>query len=174
MTYTRDRLQTILLAAIAAIAGYFTLVSSAIEQYSRGYVEQVYESQGAGVRLAMNIVPAVIFLAFSNRFNVVNPEKAIWRTFAILALVSGGVYFWITSTVVVDRLALYIIPLQIFVISRLPHVFGYRGAHSPAIVLLVIAYSATIQFVWLNYANHSQYWLPYQFYPLLNPALGAP
>jgi len=25
-----------------------------------------------------------------------------------------------------------------------------------------------VMFVWLNYATHSKYWLPYQFYPLVD------
>jgi hypothetical protein len=29
----------------------------------------------------------------------------------------------------------------------------------------VIAYSALVLFVWLNFAKHADYWLPYQFYP---------
>ena len=27
-------------------------------------------------------------------------------------------------------------------------------------------YYSAVLFVWLNFATHSQYWLPYRFYPL--------
>jgi hypothetical protein len=30
----------------------------------------------------------------------------------------------------------------------------------------VIAYSAIIQFTWLNYAENSGFWLPYKVFPL--------
>lgn len=33
------------------------------------------------------------------------------------------------------------------------------------IVVAVVAYYALVQFVWLNYASHSKYWVPYQFMP---------
>ncbi|MGE3977182.1 MAG: hypothetical protein AB7F94_06285 [Nitrospira sp.] len=33
------------------------------------------------------------------------------------------------------------------------------------IVVAVVAYYALVQFVWLNYASHSQYWIPYQLMP---------
>ena len=31
---------------------------------------------------------------------------------------------------------------------------------------LVALYCFAIQFVWLNFAVHAEYWLPYQIYPL--------
>jgi hypothetical protein len=62
----------------------------------------------------------------------------------------------------VDRLALYILPLQLAVMSRVPGTV----INSLSGRLVVIAYSFAVQFVWLNYAAHAEYWLPYRFYPL--------
>jgi hypothetical protein len=33
-------------------------------------------------------------------------------------------------------------------------------------VLAVLAYYATVEFVWLNYATHAFAWLPYRWWPL--------
>jgi apolipoprotein N-acyltransferase len=63
-----------------------------------------------------------------------------------------------------DRVALYLIPLQLFVLSRLPDVMMRDQAL--ASVFLVVLCSALIQFVWLNFAVHAEYWVPYRFYPL--------
>ena len=46
--------------------------------------------------------------------------------------------------------------------GRLPGAFLDRGRFNVQLVLLVIAYSAAIQFVWLNYAANSDYWIPYK------------
>jgi hypothetical protein len=43
-----------------------------------------------------------------------------------------------------------------------------RGQHQKAISFLVVAYYAAVLFVWLNFATHSKYWIPYQFYPFVN------
>ena len=66
----------------------------------------------------------------------------------------------------IDRLALYLIPLQMFVLSRLPEAFGNGERPNGQVVLGVIAYSAIIQFTWLNYAQNSNFWIPYKLFPL--------
>jgi hypothetical protein len=68
----------------------------------------------------------------------------------------------VPSSTAIDRLALYIIPLQLAVLSRLPIAFNRSGS----LRLVIMAYSAGVLFVWLNFAKHAEYWLPYQFYPL--------
>jgi hypothetical protein len=68
------------------------------------------------------------------------------------------------SSTIVDRLALYVLPLQLVIFARLPdHVLKSSYAR-----LLIVGYTFTIQFVWLNYAANAEYWLPFQFYPLGN------
>ena len=66
------------------------------------------------------------------------------------------------SSTVVDRLALYVFPLQLAVLSRVPRALGSEGLGR----LLVIAYCFLVQFVWLNFAAHAEYWVPYRLYPL--------
>ena len=79
-----------------------------------------------------------------------------------------GLLFALPSSTAVDRLALYIIPLQLVVLSRVPDAFPSRdGGRNVQLLVTIILYSAAIQFVWLTFANHAEFWLPYQFYPLL-------
>ena len=68
------------------------------------------------------------------------------------------------SSTAVDRLALYGMPIQLFVWSRLPDVIG-RG-RSAVIVFGCVIYSSVVLVTWLLFATHSAYWLPYQLYPL--------
>ncbi|MBA3511518.1 EpsG family protein [Sphingomonas sp.] len=165
ISYSRNRLQTLSLTIAAVVLAYLLLQESA-EGFKRAYVTRVYESQGAGIRLAMNIVPAILFLAWSRRFEVGLAERTTWRNLSIVALLSFAVWMVVETTVAVDRLALYIIPLQLFVFSRLPIVFSRNGTPATGVLLMVILYSALVQFVWLFYANHSKFWIPYQLYPV--------
>ena len=71
----------------------------------------------------------------------------------------------VPSSTAVDRVALYWIPLQLFVLSNIPNVFGRSNKKNTAWIYAVIGYSAAVQFVWLNYANYAHTWLPYRFYP---------
>lgn len=69
------------------------------------------------------------------------------------------------SSTAVDRIALYWIPLQLFVLSRLPNALGRYAGKNLLWVFAVIAYSAAVHFIWLLYADTAFAWLPYQFYP---------
>jgi len=54
---------------------------------------------------------------------------------------------------------LYALPIQLFVFSYLPDIF--KGKNSSILVFLIICYYALVLFVWLNFANHAQAWVPY-------------
>lgn len=113
----------------------------------------------------MNAVPAVIFLWFRRRFVMLPAERTFWTWMSLAAL---GFVAWLVaspSSTAVDRLALYWIPLQLFVLSRLPNALGSPIGSNKALVCGVVAYSATVLFVWLVFAAHALAWLPYQFYP---------
>ena len=71
------------------------------------------------------------------------------------------------SSTAVDRVALYFIPVPMYVFSRLPDAL-WRGRHRLAVRGGVVAYYGLVMFVWLNFATHSKYWVPYQFYPLVD------
>ena len=57
-------------------------------------------------------------------------------------------------------MSLYIMPLQLAVLSRVPLAIASPLTGRIAVVL----YSALVQFVWLNFAQFASFWLPYQFY----------
>lgn len=165
MSYSRNRFETFVLTVVFSLVAYF-LIDIDVERFQRSYVDRVYAAEGAGVRLAMNAVPALIFLSFSRRFYVSEIEWKMWRNLAILSLIFFGLWAGMESTVAIDRMALYAIPLQLFVLARLPIAFGKNAELDIQLLLLTIIYSALVQVVWLNFANHAEYWLPYRIYPL--------
>jgi hypothetical protein len=69
------------------------------------------------------------------------------------------------ASTAVDRVALYFIPIQLFVFSRLPRLAPSSTGRT-ALVLAIVAYYGAVELVWLKFATHAQYWLPYQFMPL--------
>jgi hypothetical protein len=149
-----------------ALLLYYLFLDAAVDSLMTNYVEAEYQSEGAAVRVAMNVPPALIFLLFHKRFQLSEQTRKIWRNFALASLFALILLGLTTATTAVDRIALYLIPLQMFVLSRMPVAFGTRGGTNGMLVAFVIAYSATIQMVWLNYATHASAWLPYQVFPL--------
>ena len=165
LSAVRHRLVMIGLLAMLAILLYYFFVQASFDRMVVNYVEAEYSSQGAGIRVAMNLLPAAIFLFYAKRFGFAEQQEKLWRNFSIAAFVSLLLLFYLESSTAVDRLALYLIPLQLVVLSGVPTAFGNKGRPNGQYVALVIAYSAMIQFVWLNYAAHAGDWLPYTFFP---------
>jgi hypothetical protein len=153
---------------IAILMGllYYFFLQSAMDRLTTVYIESSYESEGAGVRVAMNIVPAAIFLLFGHRFGLPPQELALWRYLSLAAFGTLFLLLTLESSTVVDRLALYLIPLQLFVLSRVPYAFLDRGRANMQVALAVIIYCAVVQFVWLNYASNARAWVPYRLYPV--------
>jgi hypothetical protein len=157
----------------AAIAGvmlvggailYYIFLGSSLERLVSNYEDANYDSAGAAVRLAMNIVPALIFLPLQGRFGFLEIERKLWRNFALAAVAAAVALLVFQSSTAVDRLALYLVPLQVVVFSRLPYMAGLNSSTRFTLIAAVIAYSAAVQFVWLQFATHADAWLPYQIY----------
>jgi hypothetical protein len=157
----RNRFLNLLMGIAASILLYDFFLADSVDRFVSSYIEAQYNSQGAAIRVAMNLVPATIFLLARRRFRYLPRDDMMWRNFSFAAGLFLILLVILPSSTAVDRLALYIIPLQIAVLSRLPR--AYNG--SSAVRLAVIGYCAAVLFVWLNFAAHAQYWLPYQFYP---------
>ena len=167
LSQTRNRLVMAAIGVLAVAILYYLFLRSEMDELMNNYVTQEYESEGAGIRVAMNLVPAAAFLIFQRRFGLDPDEIKLWRNFAFAAFAALALLYLSPSSTVVDRLALYLIPLQLIVFARLPLVFGHRGRRNGQLTLAIIAYSALVQFVWLTSADNADYWLPYKVYPLL-------
>ena len=158
----RNRFVNVLVGIAATVLLYDLFLSDSVDKFVSNYIEAEYNSQGAAIRVGMSLVPATIFLLFKGRFRFLPRDDKVWRNFSLVAWALLILLLISPSSAAVDRLALYVIPLQIVILSRLPRAFdsptGFRTA--------AIVYSALVLFVWLNFAAHAEYWVPYQLYPL--------
>ena len=145
----------------AAYGLYSAVIAPDIDYYVQGYIVAEYQSQGALIRVVLCLLPALGFLLFRRRFQLPPDTQRIWTLISLLAVAAAIGLFTVASSTAVDRLALYLIPLQIFVGSRIPdtRIFGIASASWNQ---LLIAFSFAVLIVWLLFAGHSQYWLPYR------------
>ena len=162
---TKRRVITLVWVAVAGLILYALLLQEAASFLIYGYVESEYQSSGAAIRIAMNALPAALLLIFRKRFQLAPEQRSFWTWMAWGALLFILLLIVSPSSTAVDRVALYWIPLQLFVLSRLPNALGPRAGKNAGWVYAVVAYSAAIHFVWLVYADTAFAWLPYQFYP---------
>jgi hypothetical protein len=142
----RGRLWTMIWVGVVTAAAFVLLVQDSTDVLVQGYLVAEYQSAGALVRLWMNAVPGLFLMA------------------AVAAL---GAFYFSPSSTAVDRLALYLLPLQLVVASYFPDVVGGKGRANQSWVAAAVALYAAVQFVWFNFGNYAYTWLPYQFYPFV-------
>ena len=111
----------------------------------------------------MNAVPSILFLLIRKWLPISQFEKNFWTLMSLGGIATIFALEISTSSTAVDRVALYWIPIQLYTFSWVPVAFK-KYAPVSIWILLVVAYSASVQFIWLNYADTAFAWLPYQFY----------
>lgn len=163
----KRRIWTAVWVGLATLIFYILLLQESVEGLKSAYIEAEYASGGAAIRVAMNAVPAVLFLLFRRRFDMRQSDRIFWSWMSLGALLFIGVLVFSPSSTAVDRVALYWIPLQLFVLPRLPDALGQRNGSNTLWVCVVEGYSASVLFVWLFFADNAYAWVPYKFYPLV-------
>ena len=165
LSTTHNRVWTYVWVVVMSLVGGWLFLFDSADTLVANYVESDYAdaSQGAAVRVLMNAVPSVIVLLFRKRIFQGEAERKLWTSMAVISLLCLPLLP--VSSTAVDRMALYFIPLQLVAFARLPRVVG-NVRDRTLIVVGMVAYYATVQFVWLNFASHADAWLPYQFMPL--------
>jgi hypothetical protein len=162
---TKRKLWMFLWIGIVGSTLFVLLLQESLDFLTYSYLEQDrYESSGAAIRIGMNALPGLIFLIFHHRFAMSIAQKRLWMWIAAIALVFVGLLYVSPSSTAVDRVALYLIPLQLFVLSRIPLAIGNSFGGKYVWVCLMVAYSATVQTVWLLMGDMANSWLPYRFY----------
>ena len=160
---SRNRFLTGGLVGVTTLLLYYLLLADASEALWENYVEAQYQSQGGMIRVMMNVVPALLLILFRKRLAPDLQERKLWLWMAVFALACLPLV-GLASTAV-DRVALYLIPIQLFVFSRIPRLATTVRVRTP-LVVGVVGYYAAVLYVWLNYATHAFAWVPYQFMPL--------
>lgn len=156
----------LLLLLAAGTFAYYFILPTVMDRYSTGYIHSVYEAKGAIFRIIPNALAGLLLIGFPTHFASNSAELKVWRGFAWASIAALIAFFIIESSVIIDRISVYILPVQIFVLSRLPRAFSSGGRPSVAVTLLVIIYSGLVLLIWLAYANNARFWVPYRLYPV--------
>ncbi|AXY68624.1 EpsG family protein [Thermosynechococcus sichuanensis E542] len=145
-------------------------VSSITDKFLVHYIGAGMSSSGALIRLSMNLLPATIFLLeyyTGTGHNLFRSSSKVYLALSWLVIFSFALLFTGSSTSA-DRLALYLIPIQIYVLGNLPYLFFAQGREVfYRWFFLVLGYSFLVLWIWLQFADHAFAWLPYRMYPFI-------
>ena len=156
------RLLKFLIMSIVAYGFINLFLISQVEAFIDGYIiSQQMQSEGAAIRVAMNAIPGFLFLVWGKSLSLPTQEYHLWLAISALSLDCVAGLKLIPSSTVVDRIALYAIPIQLFVGSSFPDMRLLR-VDKRIIIFSIVAYAVSIQFVWLFFAKTAFAWLPYQ------------
>jgi len=156
-----NRIIAFLVLLIVGLSLFYTFLAPRFDFYLHGYEGKAMQSQGAAIRVAMVVFPALILAIFRKHFRLIKLQKMIWLGLAYAAILCLVLLAVLKSSTVVDRLALYCIPLQMFVGSRIIDLAAFKTLKKQILAAIVII-AALVQFVWLNYALTAFAWLPYK------------
>jgi len=124
-------------------------------------VENVEHSAGVWPRLFISALSSLTFLSLHKYWKEKYDDYRILMIFSLITLIflPLAIYF----SALIDRLAVYIIPIQILIFSRLPLFFNILELRYLLSSLILLGYFANL-YIWLNFGHYSTYWLPYSNY----------
>ena len=131
-------------------------------------------SVGVEIRAYMNALPVFVSFFFWGRIKAISSDYKIIKWMAIAALIS--IPMLSVSTTLVDRFAVYLIPLQIALWPRIIKAQRTMLMRSTWASMVTVYYSLVL-FVFFNLGVNSHMWVPYRMwpftsetiYPLLSP-----
>lgn len=155
------KILTAVLGSIAFLVLFILLLRSQSDQMINSYAQSNYNSQGAGIRIAMNVLAGGIFLLLHKRFELTKFQSVYWKINAFASFASVIALVSLSASSGVDRLSLFLIPLQMVTFSQVPQALsGSRKLIMPAL-FAVVGYCFTVGFIWLNFSENAGLWIPY-------------
>ena len=162
LSFNYNKFALILLSIVLFPIIYIFYFQNYFQEMINLYIVSNYESKGALIRLLLNLIPSIIFILFKNEFKINNIEKNTWLIFSILNIILFILYFFITGSAALDRISIYLTPIQIVVFTYLPEILSKKRYLNKLIVFNIVLFYVIILYVWINFSVNSVNWIPYK------------
>jgi len=150
----RAWMKWVILIVGSVVSLYVLKDTSKIMEYNQTYRVANIVSPGAIQHAMLNVMPAIIYLLFRKRWHRIYGNVDLINILAIASFISMALVF--VSSTAIDRLALYLSPIQMFVYSSFPVVFK-KQLYAIGIIIMHFL----ILYLWLGYSNTAHAFLPY-------------
>ena len=156
-----NKISKIIISFLFGIVLYFVFIDKYIASYIFIYIESQMSSSGVFIRLFMVVFPSILFLLLGKNLQINKNQIILWKSISFYSLSLIFLLIISPSSTIIDRLTLYALPIMIFVFSNLPEL-KFAKLSRKYINLSVVLMAFLIQYVWLNFADNSGAWNPYQ------------
>ncbi len=160
----KDILQALTVVLIMSIIFYLAyntlIIKNLIYAYLKGGREaRTYDyPSGAIIRIFITISPAFLYILISKYIFEDLYKRKLYIILSFLCIAISLLF--IQFPVFVDRYLYYFIFLQIIIFGRFPYLFLNKNLRN-SFEYIIIAYYLIIFLVWINYADHIRWWIPY-------------
>ena len=160
--YARNSSFKLILLSIFFIATYVYILEEQLLKLYTNYIVTDYTSSGAYIRILMSSMACLFYILYRKKFiaHQNSLETSFWGYFSMIGVSLGLVLLISDSTTAIDRVGLYWILAQIYILSRLPSLFKKLNL---CLYLIIIALYLTVFVVWIFMADNAYAWLPYKF-----------
>jgi hypothetical protein len=152
----------IMLVFVIFILLNYTYTKEIFHYYISSFVNSDYQSKGAGIRIMIVTVSGVLYILFNKKFTNLNYRlNKYLLIYSYASLLFPILLFNIQSSVGLDRLCLYWLPLSIVTLVSLTSciINIYKRL---ILILFIIIYNLLILIVWLNYSDNKYSYMPYK------------
>ena len=167
-TSRRNQLISILAAMLFAVILFFVFFQHYLSSLVYGYIENTYKSSGGVIRVFTSTLCGVAYLRFHQLFNLNKSYHRLWYWLSLSSIIAFCLVLFLESNAFVDRLSLYLIPLQIFVLNYLPYILKTVNIFGRYGTLMVLCFSWVQFIVWFFFAENSIAWQQYQIFPFVD------
>jgi hypothetical protein len=133
-----------------------------LENFEAGYLDAEYESSGTFTRLAMSLIPSALLLLRWKHFGQSDSVRSIWVLIAIANFACLGALALSPSSTAVDRVALFFSVIQMGVFGEIRNLVPISDRNAVMIRLVMVTIAAAVQVIWLVFATHAEFWVPYK------------
>ena len=159
--YNRKKLGILSIIALVLFVSVFVIWILPLFKHLIYYyvTTQFHHSEGAVIRVVMSTFAGIIFFIFRKRFKRTFHDENLWLIFSLVSIALLPLAF--SYSTFIDRIAIFFIPLQLVIFSRVPMLI-YSTYYRTIFIVATITLYVCVLFVWLNFANHAYLWVPYK------------
>jgi hypothetical protein len=157
--FNTKKLSIFILAGILGII-FYVFFDTILNKMIENYIDDKLESKGYLYRSLFNFISIFVFFIFINKKKLEKNYKILFYFFSISSSLLLLLYFAGLTSTGVDRMALYLIPIQILIINKFLNNYSVNSRKIVSFIFFIIYF--TYMLVWFNFSNFSSYWMPYK------------